>query len=79
MKREGYEIVGYCRKSPGDDLTQDRLRLIQNMAGRLRERSLVNSVFISFSCKSSQAISKRDNNVENKSKEILNKFADGSI
>ncbi|KAI9489343.1 hypothetical protein BDB00DRAFT_770804, partial [Zychaea mexicana] len=59
MEHEKYEIVGYCRKSPGNKATRDRLRLMQHMVGRLQERSLVDKVFVSLSCKSNQPISER--------------------
>ncbi|KAI7847917.1 hypothetical protein BDC45DRAFT_451108, partial [Circinella umbellata] len=74
-----YEIISYCRKSPGDETTEDRLWLMQHMVSRLREQSLVDKVFVSHCCKSNQPISERDSNIENEDMETLNKFTDGSM
>ncbi|KAI9489340.1 hypothetical protein BDB00DRAFT_770731, partial [Zychaea mexicana] len=79
MKHEEYEIVGYCRKSPDNEAARDRLRLMQHMVGRLRERSLVDKVFVSLSCKSNQPISERDCYTENEDMSTLSTIIDGSM
>ncbi|KAI7851228.1 hypothetical protein BDC45DRAFT_445925, partial [Circinella umbellata] len=79
MKREEYEIIGYCRKSPGNESVENRQRLLKHMVGRLQERSLVDKVFVSLSCKSNQPISERDSNLKKKDLNFLNKFTDGSM
>ncbi|KAG2233115.1 hypothetical protein INT48_005859, partial [Thamnidium elegans] len=47
LKNERYNIVGYARKSRTNDNDESRIRLLQQMARRLKERSLVEKVFVS--------------------------------
>ncbi|ORX42678.1 hypothetical protein DM01DRAFT_1330024 [Hesseltinella vesiculosa] len=60
LKKEGYQVVGYARKSPGEEKVDDRIRLLKQMVGRLQERSLVDKVFISSFCKADDKIAERD-------------------
>ncbi|KAF1806436.1 hypothetical protein FB192DRAFT_1337872 [Mucor lusitanicus] len=47
LKKEGYIIVGYARKSTTNEDDDSRVRLLSQMIRRLRERSLVDKVFVS--------------------------------
>ncbi|CAO3684585.1 unnamed protein product [Umbelopsis vinacea] len=60
LKADGYHIVGYARKSPGNEDSETRARLLQEMVERLRSRSLVDRVFISASSSSSDPLHTRD-------------------
>ncbi|KAG1445797.1 hypothetical protein G6F56_009789 [Rhizopus delemar] len=58
MKKEGYQIIGYCRKSLGD--TKNRVLCLQRMVDVLYKRSLVDKVFVSPFSTAKQPFSKRD-------------------
>lgn len=45
MKKDGYQIIGYCRKSVGE--TENRVSCLQRMVNILYKRSLVDKVFVS--------------------------------
>jgi hypothetical protein len=60
MKEEGYQMVGYVRKSPRKEAVGDRIRLLQYMISRLKERSRVDKVFMSTCCNSNDPIAERD-------------------
>ncbi|KAI8993513.1 hypothetical protein BDB01DRAFT_716486 [Pilobolus umbonatus] len=47
LKKNGYEIIGYARKSPtGEDITC-RTRLLKSMISNLEERSFATKIFVS--------------------------------
>ncbi|KAG2200804.1 hypothetical protein INT47_001335 [Mucor saturninus] len=48
LKEQGYEIVGYARKSPADQ--RNRLANLTAMVNRLKERSFVDKCFVSRVC-----------------------------
>ncbi|KAG0193421.1 hypothetical protein DFQ28_005425, partial [Apophysomyces sp. BC1034] len=55
------EIIGYARKSKAtteDD--KDRVRLLQLMVKRLKERSHVQRTYIALSCDNEEPLSTRD-------------------
>ncbi|KAI7892576.1 uncharacterized protein EV154DRAFT_504199 [Mucor mucedo] len=58
LKEQGYEIVGYARKSPGDQ--RNRLANLTAMVNRLKERSLVDKCFVSRVCNASDKLGERD-------------------
>ncbi|KAG0182894.1 hypothetical protein DFQ28_001820, partial [Apophysomyces sp. BC1034] len=60
LKKEGYTLVGYCRKSPGQEIDGDRIRLLQQMVNRLSDRSLVEKVFVSCCSSASDLLLERD-------------------
>ncbi|KAF7720483.1 hypothetical protein EC973_008143, partial [Apophysomyces ossiformis] len=60
MKKDGYTIVGYCRKSRTIEDDETRVRLLQKMVNRMRTRSLVDKVFVSPCFAASDQISTRD-------------------
>ncbi|KAG0737159.1 hypothetical protein G6F57_013263 [Rhizopus arrhizus] len=57
---EGYEIVGYARKSPGDEDENDRIRLLQDMINNLSERSFAQKIYVSPSSCASIPFFERD-------------------
>jgi hypothetical protein len=58
LKDDGYEVIGYCRKSK--KASNNRALLLQRMINILYERSLTQKVFVSPSSSVKQALSKRD-------------------
>jgi hypothetical protein len=60
LKEEGYNIVGYVRNSHGTEDKERRIRLLQIMCDRLKERSLVDHVFASVCCRASDPIVETD-------------------
>ncbi|KAI9299752.1 hypothetical protein BJ944DRAFT_235425 [Cunninghamella echinulata] len=59
---EGYQLVGYARKSPGTEDDTTRAKLLQRMVNNLKERSYAEKVFISTKSLSNEAITSRDMN-----------------
>lgn len=60
LKKEGYCIVGYCRKSK---TTKDRgevVKSLQNMITGLKSRSLVDYIYVTVSCNAKTPINRRD-------------------
>ncbi|KAI8365233.1 uncharacterized protein BYT42DRAFT_649161 [Radiomyces spectabilis] len=62
LKSEGFEIVGYARKSPNDDDPDRRARLLQSMITNLRTRSLCTRIYVSSSSRASDPFHERDLN-----------------
>ncbi|RCH78324.1 hypothetical protein CU098_007031, partial [Rhizopus stolonifer] len=62
QKSNGFEIVGYARKSPGEKDKEKRARLLRTMIDKLRSRSLVDKVFVSQSSLANEPFNKRDIN-----------------
>ena len=58
MKKEGYQVIGYCRKSFGN--TENRVLCLQRMIDVLYKRSLVDKVFVSPLSSAKQIFLKRD-------------------
>ncbi|KAI9278199.1 hypothetical protein BDA99DRAFT_473273 [Phascolomyces articulosus] len=58
LKEEGYEIVGYARKSPGEQ--PNRLANLTAMVNKLKERSFVDKCFISRVSNASDELGERD-------------------
>lgn len=70
MKKEGYVIVGYARKSPGK---QKSILKIQNMTILLKRGSFVDKCFISLSSQALNDINTKDSKDD---KDILNDVKD---
>ncbi|KAI7851507.1 hypothetical protein BDC45DRAFT_571992 [Circinella umbellata] len=50
LKENGYEIIGYARKSPSSEINMEtRLKLLQRMIDNLRDRSVVDKTYVSVS------------------------------
>lgn len=60
FKKERYNIVGYARKSQNNGNDESRIRLLQLMAKRLKERSLVDKIFVSPSANANELMIERD-------------------
>lgn len=62
LKNAGMEVVGYVRKSKSTKAEKpgDRVRLLQQMVERLKERSHCDKVFVSPFCSSHDILSSRD-------------------
>lgn len=60
LKKEGYSIVGYARKSRKDESDESRTRLLQQMAKRLKQRSLVDKIFVSPRANANEFMAERD-------------------
>lgn len=58
LKKDGFVIVGYVRKSSGK--AKNRILNLQNMVMQLKKRSLVDKCFVSLSCEASSDIITRD-------------------
>ncbi|KAG1061808.1 hypothetical protein G6F41_011968 [Rhizopus arrhizus] len=71
MKKDGYQIIGYCRKSVAE--TKNRASCLQRMINILYKRSLVNKVFVSPRSSTKQPFLKRDFEDED---DILSKLND---
>lgn len=71
MKKDGYQIIGYCRKSIAE--TKNRASCLQRMIDILYKRSLVDKVFVSSRSSTKQPFLKRDFEDED---DILSKLND---
>lgn len=60
LKESGYKITSYARKSVTEESDDQRVKMLQNMVSRLRERPLVDGVFVFPCCSASDLISPRD-------------------
>lgn len=60
LKKERYTIVGYARKSRTTENDESRIRLLQQMARRLKERSLVDKIFVSPRANTNELMVERD-------------------
>ncbi|ORE05352.1 hypothetical protein BCV72DRAFT_182865, partial [Rhizopus microsporus var. microsporus] len=63
LKKGGYLIIGYARKSKQDVDLQVRERLLQLMVDRLQERSLVDKTFVSINSNFNDPLIQRDSNL----------------
>ncbi|CEP09834.1 hypothetical protein, partial, partial [Parasitella parasitica] len=64
LQNNAFEIVGYVRKSPTADISNNRVKLLQQMVDNLRSRSFATRIFVSASSKASTAFAERDLNVD---------------
>ncbi|GAA5814541.1 hypothetical protein MFLAVUS_008038 [Mucor flavus] len=62
---QGYEIVGYARKSPGDESEDNRIRLLQDMINNLSERSFAQRIYVSTNSYFSVPFPERDLKLDN--------------
>ncbi|KAI8098320.1 uncharacterized protein B0P05DRAFT_460701, partial [Gilbertella persicaria] len=60
LKIDGFEIIGYARKSPGELLNDGRKANLQNMINCLKERSLAELIYVSPQCLAGSPIASRD-------------------
>ncbi|CDH48846.1 predicted protein [Lichtheimia corymbifera JMRC:FSU:9682] len=65
QKEQGIKVIGYARKSKGEESLDDRTRLLRKMANNLQDRSLVDLVYASPPSSSNEKLANRnDNGVE---------------
>ncbi|KAI7872175.1 hypothetical protein BDF14DRAFT_1877989 [Spinellus fusiger] len=64
LKKQGFSIIGYARKSVRSEDHETRIKLLRLMYRRLKERSMVDRVFVSYSSQASDPLSQRDMNQE---------------
>ncbi|KAI7871788.1 hypothetical protein BDF14DRAFT_1718488 [Spinellus fusiger] len=62
LKSQSYIIIGYARKSPGHEVKQKRIDLLNRMVRCLMERSMCDKIFVSSSCLASDSLASRDIN-----------------
>ncbi|RCI06359.1 hypothetical protein CU098_013784 [Rhizopus stolonifer] len=60
LKKEGYCIVGYCRKSRTTSDRDEVVKSLQNMITGLKSRSLVEYIYVTVSCNAKTPINRRD-------------------
>lgn len=77
MKKEGCQVIGYCRKSVGK--TENRASCLQRMIDILYKRSLVDKVFVSPLSTAKQIFSKRDVKDVNQISSQLNNTHESTI
>lgn len=76
VKNDGYSVIGYVRKLRTKESDETRLNLLNIMCKKLKMRSMVEKVFVSFKTGSNDPIMDRD--LDN-DKEVLKKLdADGN-
>lgn len=64
IKKEGYSVIGYARRSKGKETEDTPVKLLQLMCNCLGNRSLVDCVFVSYSCNASDTLHSRDKSQE---------------
>lgn len=74
LLEDGYEIVGYARKSPANDNIDNRTKLLQAMVNNLNDRSFARRIYVSTSSYSSTPFKERDLKNDDKSRPFSSKF-----
>lgn len=65
LKNQGCRIIGYARKSIKTNNDNNRKNLLNSMVECLKNRSLCDMVFVSWSCSATSEFASRDMNVNN--------------
>ncbi|RCH80362.1 hypothetical protein CU098_005056 [Rhizopus stolonifer] len=73
LKKNGFEIIGYARKSPTNEDVDNRTRLMKSMITNLKERSLATKIFVSPCSWASSPLQSRD--LQSNSQDILNNLS----
>ncbi|CEJ02363.1 hypothetical protein RMCBS344292_16370 [Rhizopus microsporus] len=71
LQNNAFEIVGYTRKSPTADTSDNCVKLLNKMINNLRSRSFASHIFVSSSSRVSTAFVERDLKVDQKIYEQL--------
>ncbi|KAI8968621.1 hypothetical protein BDB01DRAFT_733140, partial [Pilobolus umbonatus] len=79
LKDENHRIIGYARKSKNEKDDDSRIRLLNQMAQKLEERSLVDMVFMSPTTNSNEPISSRDISKDNEMMSQLKAHGDTQV
>ncbi|KAI7900693.1 uncharacterized protein BX663DRAFT_438979, partial [Cokeromyces recurvatus] len=60
LKQQGFTVIGYARKSKSGEDIETRTRLLNLMCKRLKEKSLVDHVFVSYISQANDQLATRD-------------------
>lgn len=60
FKNDGYSVIGYARKSRSKETNETRTKLLNMMCKKLKMRSMVEKVFVSFKTSTNDPIMDRD-------------------
>ncbi|KAG1041687.1 hypothetical protein G6F43_012058 [Rhizopus delemar] len=72
LKRNNLTVIGYTRKSPGQEHQEVRVGLIQKMVNKLYDTLLVDKVLVTTSSRANDTITSRDTNGKNAQLTLLN-------
>lgn len=72
LKKNNFTVIGYPRKSPGQEHREVRMGLIQKMVNKLYDTLLVDKVFVTTSSRANDTITSRDTNGKNAQLTLLN-------
>ncbi|KAI8329963.1 hypothetical protein BC941DRAFT_441737 [Chlamydoabsidia padenii] len=76
LKKQGFKILGYARKSEGAEDHETRIKLLNLMCRRLKEQSLVDHVFVSYNSQANDPLAERD--MEQKDELLTQLSAEGN-
>lgn len=60
LKKNNFTVIGYARKSPGQEQQEVRVGLVQKMVNKLYDTLLVDKVFVSTSSRANDTITSRN-------------------
>ncbi|KAG0169905.1 hypothetical protein DFQ28_004069, partial [Apophysomyces sp. BC1034] len=60
LKKQGFNIIGYARKSNGAEDHETWIKLLNLMCRRLKERSLVDYIFVFYNSQAGDSLAQRD-------------------
>ncbi|OAD69596.1 hypothetical protein PHYBLDRAFT_182792 [Phycomyces blakesleeanus NRRL 1555(-)] len=72
LKKNNFTVIGYARKSPGQEHQEVRVGLVQKMVNKLYDTLLVDKVFVTTSSRANDTITSRDTNGKNAQLTLLN-------
>ncbi|KAI8988016.1 hypothetical protein BDF20DRAFT_853347 [Mycotypha africana] len=73
LKSDGFEVIGYVRKSYGNEDRNTRIRLLQSMIDKMLERLSVDKIYVSPMSQAGEPFSSRDVNHDSPILRELNK------
>ncbi|KAG1047207.1 hypothetical protein G6F43_010335 [Rhizopus delemar] len=76
FKNDGYSVIGYARKSRSKETNETRTKLLNLMCKKLKMRSMVEKVFVSYKTNTNDPIMDRDIDDDKKALEEID--ADGN-
>ncbi|KAG1144199.1 hypothetical protein G6F37_006437 [Rhizopus arrhizus] len=71
FKNDGYSVIGYARKSRTKESDETRSNLLNMMCKKLKMRSMVDKVFVSFKTSSNDPIMDRDLDDDGNTQDML--------
>ncbi|KAG1592181.1 hypothetical protein G6F47_009514 [Rhizopus delemar] len=72
LKKNNFTVIGYARKSPGQEHQEVRVGLIQKVVNKLYDTLLVDKVLVTTSSRANDTIRSRDTNGKNAQLTLLN-------